>query len=224
MAKSPTNEGQQDTADYLKWWTERNSRPGFFGEATVEGLTVSVHRGVFSPDPRVTFSSAALIHALPDLTGKTVLDLGTGSGILAIHAALKGASRVTAVDIQPEAVQNAQENIDKYLCGEIVEIFQSNVFSTVNGQFDIIIANLPFMVLSYVLNHVATDTYRRFFADVKVHLAKHGKAFVTFACWGDRKTLEEMIQSTQLQWRMVTEEFHGKEWYVYELWREDETT
>ncbi len=221
MAKSPANKDQHETNAYLKWWTQRNSRPGFFGEANVEGLTVSVHRGVFSPDPKVTYSSAALIHALPNLAGKTVLDLGTGSGVLAIYAARDGAKSVTAIDIQPEAVENARENISRYGCGDRIEILQSDLFSNVDGAFDIIIANLPFMVLSYVLNHVATDTYRRFFADVEAHLTKQGKAYVTFASWGDRKTLEEMIQSTQLKSRMATEYFDSKEWYVYELSREE---
>jgi ribosomal protein L11 methyltransferase len=46
-----------------------------------------------------------------DLKGRSVLDLGTGSGVLAIAAALSGASRVTGVDVDPHAIDNAQHNV-----------------------------------------------------------------------------------------------------------------
>jgi ribosomal protein L11 methyltransferase len=46
-------------------------------------------------------------------TGDRVLDLGTGSGILAIAAAKLGSSHVLALDIDPDAISNARENIKK---------------------------------------------------------------------------------------------------------------
>lgn len=47
-----------------------------------------------------------------DLSGKTVTDMGTGTGILAILAAMRGASVVNAVEIDPGAVENAIENVE----------------------------------------------------------------------------------------------------------------
>lgn len=46
-----------------------------------------------------------------NLTGKTVVDMGTGTGILAIMAAMRGAAQVTGVEIDPAAFANAQENV-----------------------------------------------------------------------------------------------------------------
>ncbi len=46
-----------------------------------------------------------------DLAGKTVIDMGTGTGILAILAAMRGASPVTAIEIDPAAEENARYNV-----------------------------------------------------------------------------------------------------------------
>ena len=46
-----------------------------------------------------------------NLAGQTVIDVGTGSGVLAITAAKLGAAYVAAIDNDPDAVENARENI-----------------------------------------------------------------------------------------------------------------
>ena len=76
-----------------------------------------------------------------DFTGKRVLDMGCGTGILAILAHLKGAKEITAIDNDPIAADSCQENAllnnmndAKILCGDA---------SNLNGMaFDIILANI----------------------------------------------------------------------------------
>ena len=73
---------------------------------------------------------------------KTVLDMGTGSGILAIAAAKKDCS-VTAVDINPDAIEAAKENAKK----ERVKIsfVLSDLFEKVKGRYDLIVFNPPYV-------------------------------------------------------------------------------
>lgn len=75
------------------------------------------------------------------LEGTTVLDVGCGSGILAILAARRGAKHVMAVDNDPAALENARENI--LLNGITSEtIALSSDIRTVSGVYDIIMANI----------------------------------------------------------------------------------
>jgi ribosomal protein L11 methyltransferase len=71
----------------------------------------------------------------------SVLDLGTGSGILAMAAARLGAGRVRAVDIDPEAVEVARENIAINGLTERIEC-STTPLETLDGPFDVILANI----------------------------------------------------------------------------------
>ena len=59
--------------------------------------------------------------------GDTVVDVGTGSGVLSIGAALLGASRVHALDLDEVAVVAAKENIELNNVDEIVEVTHGNL-------------------------------------------------------------------------------------------------
>ena len=73
-----------------------------------------------------------------DLTGKKVLDHGTGTGVLAIFAKRLGAESVIAVDIDEKSVENAQENAA--LNGEIIEVRLGS--TPPEGPYDLILANI----------------------------------------------------------------------------------
>jgi len=71
----------------------------------------------------------------------SLLDLGTGSGILAMAASRLGAGRILALDIDPEAVEVARENLDLNDLAEKVECGTTPLESLQEG-FDIILANI----------------------------------------------------------------------------------
>jgi len=83
-----------------------------------------------------------MIEALQDLdvAGKSVLDFGTGTGVLAILAEKMGARSVTAVDIDPWSIRNAAENLSVNGCRGINLLHRDNI-RDVQGV-DIIMANI----------------------------------------------------------------------------------
>lgn len=74
--------------------------------------------------------------------GEHIIDVGTGSGILAIGAAMLGAAHVTAVDIDPDAVKVAQENVTHNHVDHIVSVQQGNLLDSVSDICDICVANI----------------------------------------------------------------------------------
>ncbi|MFO7577219.1 MAG: 50S ribosomal protein L11 methyltransferase [Pelovirga sp.] len=70
-----------------------------------------------------------------------LLDVGTGSGILAIGAAALGCARVMATDIDPVACAVARDNVAKNQCADRVTI-TGEPLETLAGQFDLVVANI----------------------------------------------------------------------------------
>ncbi len=82
-----------------------------------------------------------------DFTGTAVLDVGSGTGILAILAAKMGAKKVLAFDIEEWAVENARENTELNGCPQIT-VFQGTINDVdLANQYDIVLANINRNVL-----------------------------------------------------------------------------
>ena len=75
------------------------------------------------------------------LEGAKVLDMGCGTGILAIMAALRGARDITAIDIDPWCVENATENVQQNDCS-FITIKEGDVSLIAGEQYNLILANI----------------------------------------------------------------------------------
>jgi ribosomal protein L11 methyltransferase len=73
--------------------------------------------------------------------GLSVLDVGTGSGILSIIAAKSGAREVWGIDIDGVAVENAIENVEKNRVSDIVKLRKGSI-ADLHKKFDVIVANI----------------------------------------------------------------------------------
>ena len=86
-----------------------------------------------------------LLQQVPHLAGASVLDAGTGSGVLAIASALLGARAVVAIDSDPDALQSAAENLVRNDIGDRVELRRVDLASATpiaGAPFDLLLANL----------------------------------------------------------------------------------
>jgi ribosomal protein L11 methyltransferase len=82
------------------------------------------------------------------LSGLRVTDVGTGSGVLAIAAAKLGAAFVAAIDNDPDAVENARENIAINGVGTIVEAHVDDLTTATTAPADLVTANLTGTLLA----------------------------------------------------------------------------
>ena len=76
-----------------------------------------------------------------DLKNKKVLDMGCGTGILAIFAEMKGATPIDAIDIDAWCYENSVENCERNKC-EHISVYEGDVSLLVNKKYDVIIANI----------------------------------------------------------------------------------
>ena len=125
--------------------------------------------------------------------GARVLDLGCGSGVCTVFCAPK-AREVVAVDISLAAVKNTEENC-RLLGLKNVTVKQSDMFSNVEGKFDLILANPPYVAVEFENEEEQFATSVRYlptlFAHVGEHLAEDGLLLVQFPIWF-RKRIEKL--------------------------------
>ena len=88
--------------------------------------------------------------------GKTVLDVGTGSGVLSIASSLLGAKEIFAYDLDDVAVRVAQENIALNAGTENIHVAAGDLLKGVDIEADVIVAN----ILADILVNLTDDAYR----------------------------------------------------------------
>jgi len=169
-----------------------------------------------------------------NVEGKKVLDLGTGSGIFAISAALYGASEVVGVDINPRAIEMAKENAAR--AGVSIDFRQGSYFNVLREgeKFDVIISNPPFVPNPQTTN-VATHTdggrdgtlHARHILDGSFErLAEGGKLILYMLSLkkGETSLIEERIKESMLgkECRTVMYQCHSEDYPINDFLKEYE--
>lgn len=150
------------------------------------GLSLEIDPGVFDPLQYRSGTVLAEVVRRLNLEGRSVLDLGTGSGIGAIVAALRGA-KVTAGDISPQALECTERNADAYQVD--VNLRTSDLFDGLSGaRFDVILFNPPYFRgepagdADYAWR--SPDVIERFARELPEHLTESGYALVVLSTDG----------------------------------------
>lgn len=120
-----------------------------------------------------------------------VLDMGTGSGIQAITAALKQeVNTVVAVDIKPKALIEAKSWANEVKVSEKIEFVLSDLFTEVSGNFDWILFNPPYLPsegeadeLSWAGGKYGTQVIKRFLSDSPRYLKKGGYILLIYSSY-----------------------------------------
>ncbi len=132
--------------------------------------------------------------------GSHVIDVGTGSGILAIGAGLLGATDVLAIDIDPTAVKVAKENIEHNHMEKTVRPVVGNLLDGMNDTCDICVAN------------IIADVIIAFAAPLLSHIRSGG----TFICSGIIREREAEVRTALLEsgYTILRTEHRG-EWTAF---------
>ncbi|MGE7601166.1 50S ribosomal protein L11 methyltransferase [Peribacillus sp. NPDC097675] len=128
-----------------------------------EYMPVSSDELIIELDPGMAFGTGThpttvmCIQALERtvVPGDLVVDVGTGSGVLSIAAALLDAKRVQALDLDEVAVQSAIQNVELNHVQEKVSVSQGNLLDGVDEQADVVVANILAEVIMRFTDDVA---------------------------------------------------------------------
>lgn len=120
-----------------------------------------------------------------EITGKSVFDFGTGTGVLAILAEKMGAGTITAIDNDAWSIANANENFIANNCHKIL-LFNEMTIPTI-GEYDIILANIN--------RHVILEQL----PVIKQHLSGNGVVVFSGLLTGDKPLVLEQAQQQQLE-------------------------
>ena len=103
------------------------------------------------PRPETEQLVELILKSSPDAT--SILDVGTGSGVIAISLALAlPASTVSACDLSPAALSLARENAARHQLGTRINFFQSDLLAAISDTFSVIAANLPYIPSADISN------------------------------------------------------------------------
>ncbi len=186
-------------------------------DLAIDGLTIRVKNGVFSPDPAFTNSTSIILKNFPEVAGKHVLDIGAGTGIIGLRCALNGAM-VVASDVSDAAIENIKENIGRFSLTGKIEPRISDLFSNIPESFDYIFANLP--ILDEVWSKEsggALQMIKTFLDQLPGHLNQGGTAYLAWGSFADVEPMKTLLENSGLNVRETTEVSHGYTWHLFTL-------
>ncbi len=189
----------------------------------IMGNTYEISEAVFNPKHYYTSEFMARhIHVTPE---DIVLDMGTGSGIQAITAARR-ASRVIALDINPEAARYAWKNVRANAVGNIVSVIQGSLFAPLKGQpaFSVIFFTPPYMEGKPCTNfdHALFDPGKKlaeqFFRDAKEHIKPDGYIQMIYSSIADPEQVLRISEQSGWNHRLIaTKKTYAEDFFIYKF-------
>lgn len=179
-----------------------------------KSLLIETHSEVYDPAE----DTYLLLDAIDIKKNDSVLEIGTGCGIIALECARIGAN-VICTDINPIAVELVKKNymMNQSLLNGNFDIRLGDLFSPLlsSETFDVIIFNPPYLPIKkdehvggwydVALNggKFGLDVTKRFIEGLSKFLKKNGKAYFIFSSLSDKKKLEQIIKKNKLDSEII---------------------
>lgn len=185
------------------------------------GILVHPHYGVFAPT-RQEYVQLLLDAPLP-ASCEVAYDIGTGTGLLAIVLAKRGFKQIIATDLNPRALECAQDNFDRLGLSN-VQLQQVDLFPTDAPPANLIVCNPPWLPakpsspLEYSVYDANSAMLRGLLMGAKQHLADKGEVWLILSDLAEHlqlRTREDLIgwieeAGLKVKYRLDTEPTHGK--------------
>lgn len=189
-------------------------------DVTVLGRKFHVFPNVFSP--KYFYDTEIFAQHLPVTKGEALLEIGPGTGAVSITAAFRGAKKVVAIDINPDAVANTNENIKRHHLESTVEVRQGDVYDALkdNEKFDTIFWNTPFGLIDEDVPNLEKAVFdkgykstERFIKEGPQHLNPGGHLLIGFSTTlGKLDLINKFCKEAGLNLKLIYEE-ESKEVY-----------
>lgn len=146
-----------------------------------------IHENVFRPDVTTAIFFARWLYFNNGIyKDKTLIEIGSGTGILGITCAIQGVKKAILSDISNYAVENTKRNAFKYNLKNI-EIRKGNLFENISEKADIIIFNHPFFPVNPISEIPVSKSmlggetlFAHFLEKAKEHLTENGIILTTY--------------------------------------------
>jgi len=187
------------------------------GKEKFFGLDFIVNESVLIPRPETEVLVETALRLLKETrntnTERRILDLGTGSGNIAISLTKNASNcRIVASDISADAIEVAKENARLNGVFEKIIFAKSDLFCDIEGRFDIVVSNPPYIarfefetLQKEVLKEPmlaldggvdGLDFYRRIFSAAPGHLT-HGGYCIVEVGFGQLAAIKEIVERTK---------------------------
>lgn len=172
----------------------------------VSGRTYEISEEVFNP--KFYYTSRFMANNINVTSDDRVLDMGTGSGIQAVNAG-QTASNVVAIDINPEAVKSAKNNVKTNGLENVVTVLEGDLFSPLNSadKFNVILFTPPYMTgkagtaFDHALYDPDKELIKRFFNKAREFIKPDGYVQMLYSSIADPD--EALKISRDLGWKHV---------------------
>ena len=115
------------------------------GEVGFRHIILRTAKGVLIPRPETEILVEEVLQLLKGCDDAHVLEVGTGTGCIALSIAKEAGAKVTATDISPDAIACATRNVEALGLEEQVTIVETDCTEGVEGPFDVLVSNPPYI-------------------------------------------------------------------------------